>query len=95
VYLERKIAETPVAEMQNVFFGMVETQTKVLMLTERSEDYLFKVLVRPMIPEEKSSPKRSVIAFFGFVFGFAVWCCIAAIRSSRSSGLEKSFESPI
>lgn len=94
VYLEKKIAETSVAEMQNVFFSMVEAQTKVLMLTERSEDYLFKILVRPMLPEEKSSPKRSVIAILGFFSGFMIWCCIAVVRFYRLSKPSKSFEGP-
>jgi capsule polysaccharide export protein KpsE/RkpR len=95
VYLEEKIAETPVAEMQNVFFGMVEAQTKVLMLTERSEDYLFKILVRPMVPEEKASPRRAIIAILGFFSGFMVWCFIAVIRFYRLSGLSKPIQAAV
>lgn len=90
-YLEEKISETSVAEMQNVFFGMVEAQTKVLMLTERSDDYLFKILVRPMVPEEKSSPKRLVVAILGFFAGFFVWCCIALSRVYRLNRSGDSF----
>ncbi|HEY6529184.1 MAG TPA: Wzz/FepE/Etk N-terminal domain-containing protein [Cellvibrionaceae bacterium] len=92
VYLEKKIAETSVAEMQSVFFGMVEAQTKVLMLTERSDDYLFKIVVRPMLPEEKNSPKRFVITIFGFFSGFLIWCCVALIRFYRLARLDISFE---
>lgn len=83
-YLEKKIAETSIAEMQSVFFSMVETQTKALMLTERSDNYLFKIIVQPMVPEEKASPKRLVIAVLGFVSGFLLWCCIAFARFYRS-----------
>lgn len=92
VYLEKKISETSVAEMQNVFFGMVEAQTKVLMLTERSEDYLFRILVRPMVPEEKSFPKRVVFLLLGFFAGFVFWCCIAVVRMYLSSSTVNSPE---
>jgi len=81
-YLERKIAETPVAEMQNVFYSMVEAQTKVLMLAERSDDYLFKILVRPMVPEEKVSPKRFSIAIFGAVLGLLLGFFIVIFKYS-------------
>ena len=80
-YLEKKIEETSIAEMQNVFFGMVEAQTKALMLSERSEDYLFKIIVRPMLPEEKVSPKRFVISIFGFIFGGVLWCFVVVVKS--------------
>ncbi len=78
-YLQEKIVETSVAEMQNVFFNMIEAQMKVLMLTERSDDYLFRVVVRPMVPEEKDFPKRILFLGGGVIVGFILWCCSVAI----------------
>jgi uncharacterized protein involved in exopolysaccharide biosynthesis len=84
-YLEKKIAETSVAEMQKVFFNMIEAQTKVLVLTERSEEYLFRVVVPPMVPEEKDSPKRSLFGLVGFMFGVFVWLATIVWRFARGN----------
>lgn len=68
-YLSAKISETGVAEMQTVFYGMIEDQTKKLMLAEVSEEYLIKTVVAPKIAEEKSKPRRSLIVILGCMLG--------------------------
>lgn len=71
-YLEKKISETSIAEMQSVFYGMIEAQTKTLMLAEVSEEYLLRTVVANQPPEEKSKPKRSlVVVFMGLLGGVA------------------------
>ncbi len=68
-YLEAKIAETSVADMQSVFYGMIEGQIQTLMLAEVSEQYLVKTVVPAKIPELKSKPSRATICVIGAVFG--------------------------
>lgn len=69
-YLEKKIHETSIAEMQSVFYGMIEAQTKTLMLAEVDENYLLSEVVTPQIAELRSSPKRPLIVFvFAFLGG--------------------------
>lgn len=68
-YLELKIKETRIAEMQTVFYGMIEEQTKTLMLAEVGEEYLIKTVVAPKVAEMKSKPKRSLIVILGTMVG--------------------------
>lgn len=68
-YLRAKIAETSISEMQLVFYRMVEAQMKTLMLAEVSDEYLLKTVIKPVIPEIKSKPKRALVCVLGVVFG--------------------------
>lgn len=60
-YLNDKISQTSIAEMQSVFYGMVEAQMKTLMLAEVEEEYLLKEVVSPRAAEVKSKPNRPLI----------------------------------
>lgn len=68
-YLRAKISETSIAEMQLVFYRMVESQMKTLMLAEVSDEYLLKTVIKPVVPEIKSKPKRSLICILGVILG--------------------------
>ncbi|MCU4677328.1 Wzz/FepE/Etk N-terminal domain-containing protein [Catenovulum sp. 2E275] len=71
-YLQAKIAETNVNDMQAVFYSMIESQTKTLMLAEVSKQYLIKTVVPAKIAELKSKPKRGVVCFVITILGFMV-----------------------
>lgn len=79
-YLQKKISETSLAEMQSVFYGMIESQTKTLMLAEVSEEYLIKTVVPAMLPEEKSKPIRSLIVLAAMFLGFGVSIVVVLVR---------------
>lgn len=68
-YLENKIAETGVADMHAVFYKMIESQTKTLMLAEVSEEYLIRTVVPPKIAENKSKPKRALLVLLSIFLG--------------------------
>lgn len=68
-YLRAKINETSIAEMQSVFYRMVESQMKTLMLAEVSDEYLLKTVIKPVVPEIKSKPKRALICVLGVILG--------------------------
>ena len=58
--------------MQEVFYTIIEEQTKNKMVAAASPDYAFRALGPIMIPEEKSKPHRALICvvsvFIGGVF---------------------------
>jgi len=60
-FLKAQAATTDLAGMQSVFYGLIADQTKSLMLASGSDDYVFRVLILPRVPEQKSAPSRSVI----------------------------------
>jgi LPS O-antigen subunit length determinant protein (WzzB/FepE family) len=60
-YLQEQISTTSNAEMQEVFYTIIEEQIKNKMLAEASPNYAFVPVSASMLPEEKSKPKRAII----------------------------------
>ena len=68
-YLEEQIRKTSIAEMREVFYTIIEEQTKNKMLAEASPEYAFVAVSPSMVPEVKSQPKRAVICILGTLLG--------------------------
>jgi uncharacterized protein involved in exopolysaccharide biosynthesis len=68
-YLEKQIEKTSIAEMQGVFYTIIEGQIKSKMLAEASPDYTFATVNPSMVPEEKSKPQRALLVILCFIFG--------------------------
>ena len=68
-YLEAQIDKTSIAEMREVFYTIIEEQTKNKMVAEASPDYAFVAVSPSMVPEKKSQPKRALICILGTLFG--------------------------
>ena len=68
-YLEAQIDKTSIAEMREVFYTIIEEQTKNKMVAEASPDYTFVAVSPSMVPEEKSQPKRALICILGTLLG--------------------------
>jgi uncharacterized protein involved in exopolysaccharide biosynthesis len=68
-YLEAQIEKTAIAEMREVFYTIIEEQTKSKMLAEASPDYAFVAVSPSMVPEEKSQPNRASICISGTLLG--------------------------
>ena len=69
-FLEQQISLTSIADMQSVFYQLIEEQTKTLMLAQASEEYVLKTVSEAKIPEEKSKPRRAIICVIGTLIGF-------------------------
>jgi LPS O-antigen subunit length determinant protein (WzzB/FepE family) len=86
-YLEAQIEKTSIAEMQEVFYTIIEEQIKNKMLAEASPDYAFVTVSPSMVPEEKSQPKRALICILGTLLGgmlSVLW--VLVMHYSRKSG---------
>jgi len=68
-YLQEQIEKTAIAEMQEVFYTIIEEQTKNKMLAEASPEYVFVAVGPSMVPELKSQPKRALICILGTLLG--------------------------
>jgi uncharacterized protein involved in exopolysaccharide biosynthesis len=84
-YLYTQIEATSVADLQNVFFGLIEEQTKTIMLARMSPEYLFRTIDPAVAPEIKSSPNRPLIVVLGMMFG-ALLGLIAVILKGTFGG---------
>ena len=79
-YLEQQIEKTPIADMQNVFYQLIEEQSKTMMLAEVRDEYVFTTIDPAVVPERKAGPKRSLICILGTmaggmlaIFGVLLW----------------------
>jgi len=68
-YLQAQIKKTNIAEMQEVFYTIIEEQIKSKMLAEASPEYAFLAVSPSMVPEEKSQPKRALMCILGTLLG--------------------------
>ncbi|TVP54353.1 MAG: LPS O-antigen length regulator, partial [Halomonadaceae bacterium] len=68
-YLEQQLERTNVSGMRQVFYSLIEEQTKTLMLAELDSEYAFKVIDPPLVPEEPSGPQRTLIVILAVLLG--------------------------
>ena len=87
-YLEAQIAKTAIAEMREVFYTIIEEQTKNKMVAEASPDYAFVAVSPSMVPEEKSKPSRALICVLGTLLGGMLGVVVVLIRHYARSESE-------
>ena len=79
-YLTGQLEKTQLAGMQTVFYQLIEEQTKTLMLAQAQVEYIFKVVDPAVVAEEKSKPKRALIAVLGTLLGGMLGVMLVFIR---------------
>jgi uncharacterized protein involved in exopolysaccharide biosynthesis len=85
-YLNKQIDNTSVANLQNVFFSLIEEQTKTVMLAKVSDEYLLNTVDPAVRPEEKAKPKRALIVVLGAFFGFLIGVFLTLLGIWRVGG---------
>ena len=68
-YLQAQIEKTSIAEMREVFYHIIEEQTKNRMVAEASPEYAFVAVSPSMVPELKTQPQRALICILGTLLG--------------------------
>ena len=68
-YLRKQIASSPLADLRNLFYELIQSQTETMMLANVREEYVFKTIDPAIVPENKSEPKRALICILGTFFG--------------------------
>lgn len=79
-YLKDQVDKTSIAEMQTIFFQLIEEQVKTLMLAEISDEYVLKTLSPAKVAEENHKPKRVLIVILGAIFGLFLSLSIVFVR---------------
>ena len=88
-YLKKQIESTSLADLQNVFFKLIEEQTKTVMLAKVSSEYLLKTLDPAIAPEKKAKPKRSLIVILSvFLSSFLAVALVFVSASLREETSE-------
>jgi uncharacterized protein involved in exopolysaccharide biosynthesis len=68
-FLRAQLQSTQLVEMQRVFYELIESQIRVTMLADVREEYIFQVIDPAVVPDERISPRRSVIVIVGSFAG--------------------------
>jgi len=71
-----------------VFYDLIESQTRVSMLADVRDEYVFQVVDPAMVPDEKVAPRRSLIAVLGTLLGGMLGVVIVLVRHYVSSSAE-------
>jgi uncharacterized protein involved in exopolysaccharide biosynthesis len=79
-FLTRKLEQIQLADMQTVFYQLIEEQTKTVMLAEVSQEYVFTTIDPANAPDEKAKPKRALIVVLGTMLGGILSILIVLIR---------------
>ena len=79
-FLSEKLQETQLADMQTVFYQLIEEQTKTIMLAEVSEEYVLKTIDPANAPDEKAKPNRALIVLLGTMLGCILSVLIVLVR---------------
>lgn len=81
-YLNEQVSKTDVVELRRVMYGLIENETKTLMLANGRPDYAFTVVDPAVPPEIKTSPHRAIIVLVGLTLGFACGAIIALLHNN-------------
>ena len=79
-YLSGQLKKTPIADMQAIFYELIEEQTKTIMFAEVRDEYVFKTLDKAIASEIKERPKRSLIVVFGTFLGGGLGLLLVLFR---------------
>jgi uncharacterized protein involved in exopolysaccharide biosynthesis len=81
-YLQEQLQATQLVEMQRAFYQLIESQTRIVMLADVREDYVFRIIDPAFVPEERSSPNRTFICIVGSFLGLFLSLFIVFVRNA-------------
>ncbi|MEW6996859.1 Wzz/FepE/Etk N-terminal domain-containing protein [Colwelliaceae bacterium BS250] len=79
-FLTAKLEQTQLSGMQTVFYQLIEEQTKTMMLTEVTPEYVLKTIDPPNAPDRKNGPNRALIVILGSMLGGILSVLLVLIR---------------
>jgi hypothetical protein len=68
-YLTEQVEATSLADLQSMFFELIQKQTETIMLAKVRSEYLFRTIDPAIVPEQKAEPTRAIICVLGTLLG--------------------------
>lgn len=68
-YLRQQLETTQLVDMQRVFYQLIESQTRITMLADVRDEYVFRLIDPAVVPDRKVAPRRAVISIVGTLAG--------------------------
>lgn len=88
-FLNEQYALTSIQSIRLGISRLQEAQMQTLMLASSNDEYIFKILESPVIPERKSSPSRATICIVGTLFGGFISLIIVLLQLYVKNSLRK------
>lgn len=85
-YLKQQAAETTLADLEQVFFKLMQSQMQRTMLAEVRREYVLTTIDPAIAPELKSEPNRALICILGVLLGGMVGILICLVRYYTAKG---------
>ena len=82
-YLTTQLNSTSIADMQTIFYQLIEEQTKTIMLANVRQDYVLEVIDPAVVPEEEAKPKRAMICVLITLLGGFISVIFSLVKSFR------------
>jgi capsule polysaccharide export protein KpsE/RkpR len=92
-YIEGKIASANTLDVKKVLASLAEGELQVIALSEASDDFVFKIIQSPFLPETKDRPHRSRMVLAGGLVGFIISFILVLLANffNKKIGLQRSF----
>lgn len=79
-YLQQQLQSTQLVDMQRVLYQLIESQTRITMLADVRDEYVFRVIDPAVAPNVRSAPRRSLIAIIGTMAGGMLGLMVVFVR---------------
>ncbi|MDP2127610.1 MAG: Wzz/FepE/Etk N-terminal domain-containing protein [Pseudohongiella sp.] len=79
-YLQSQLQATQLVEMRSVLYELIESQTRITMLADARDEYVFQVIDPAVEPDEKISPRRSLICIIWTLIGVVAALMLVFVR---------------
>ncbi|MEQ6884147.1 Wzz/FepE/Etk N-terminal domain-containing protein [Salicola sp. Rm-C-2C1-2] len=80
-YLRNQVDETSITGMQQVFYQLIESETRTVMLANAQNEYVFQTIDPAVVPQEKSGPQRALICILATMLGGMLSVFAVFVRS--------------
>jgi uncharacterized protein involved in exopolysaccharide biosynthesis len=83
-FLEKQLKQTPIADMQAMFYQLIEKQYQTIMLANVREQYMFKVVDPAVVPQDRERPKRTLLILLSIILGGCVGIIFSLVRNKKN-----------
>lgn len=87
-FLEKQLVKTSISDIRQSVYNLIEKSMESIAMANVQKAYVFKILDPAIVPEEKSKPKRFLMAILGLIFGSILGFFVALILNWGKSNSE-------
>jgi uncharacterized protein involved in exopolysaccharide biosynthesis len=89
-YLQEQLEQTTVLDRRQMLLGLMENETRSVLMARSQPDFALRVLDRAAVPEEKIAPQRLVIAMAAALLGSLIGVALALVLEAGAMARQAS-----